>query len=74
MKSINKLIGVALWVIATSHSINAQPNMKNVLNQRQQNIVAIACFEAKGDLKSLSEALHTGLDMGLTDAEYDKLK
>lgn len=43
--------------------------MENVLNQRQQNIVAIACLEAKGDLENLSGAIHTGLDEGLTVSE-----
>lgn len=43
--------------------------MENVLNQRQQNIVAIACLEAKGDLENLSGAIHTGLDEGLTISE-----
>ena len=40
--------------------------MENVLNQRQQNIIAIACLEAKGDLENLSGAIHTGLDEGLS--------
>ena len=61
MRTINKLIAAALLTIATCHPINAQQNMKNVLNQRQQNIVAIACFEAKGDLENLFGAIYTGL-------------
>lgn len=69
MRTINKLIAAALLTIATCHPINAQQNMKNVLNQRQQNIVAIACFEAKGDLENLSGAIHTGLNEGLTVSE-----
>lgn len=69
MRTINKLITAVLLTVATCHSINAQQNMKNVLNQRQQNIVAIACLEAKGDLENLSGAIHTGLDEGLTVSE-----
>lgn len=73
MKTINKLLSVALSMIATCHFINAQQNMKNVLNQRQQNIVAIACFEAKGELDHLSGAIHTGLDEGLTINEIKEI-
>lgn len=66
MRTINKLIVAVLLTIVTCHPINAQQNMENVLNLRQQNIVAIACLEAKGDLENLSEAIRTGLDEGLT--------
>ncbi len=69
MRTINKRIAVALLTIAACHPIKAQENMENVLNQRQQNIVAIACLEAKGDLENLSGAIHTGLDEGLTVSE-----
>lgn len=73
MKTMNKLIAVALSMVAACHSINAQQDMKNVLNQRQQNIVAIACLEAKGDLDNLSGAIHTGLDEGLTINEMKEI-
>lgn len=73
MRTINKLIAVALSMVATCHSINAQQKMKNVLNQRQQNIVAIACLEAKGDLYHLSGAIHTGLNEGLTINEIKEV-
>ena len=69
MRMINKLIAAALLTVAVCHPINAQQNMENVLNERQRNMVAIACLEAKGDLENLSEAIHTGLDEGLTISE-----
>ena len=69
---INKLIAAALLTVAVCHPINAQQNMENVLNERQRNMVAIACLEAKGDLENLSEAIHTGLDEGLTISEIKK--
>lgn len=59
-------MAAALLTVAACHHINAQQNMENVLNQRQQHIVAIACLEAKGDLENLSTAIHTGLNEGLT--------
>lgn len=73
MSTINKLIAAVLLIVATCHPINAQQNMENVLNLRQQNIVAIACLEAKGDLENLSEAIRTGLDEGLTINEMKEV-
>lgn len=69
MRTINKRIAAALLIVATCYPIKAQEDMENVLNLRQQNIVAIACLEAKGDLENLSGAIHSGLDEGLTVSE-----
>lgn len=66
MKAINKLTAATLLLVAACPLTNAQEKMENVLNQRQQNIIAIACLEAKGDLENLSGAIHTGLDEGLS--------
>lgn len=38
----------------------------DTLNMKQQQIVLIAAFTAKGDLENLREVLHQGLDAGLT--------
>lgn len=62
-----------LLTVAACHPINAQQNMENILNPRQQSIVAIACLEAKGDLEDLSKAIHTGLDEGLTINEIKEV-
>ena len=66
MKAINKLTAATLLLVAACPLTNAQEKMENVLNQRQQNIIAIACLEAKGDLENLSGAIHIGLDEGLS--------
>lgn len=66
MKTISKLIAAAFVTVVACHPVKSQENMENVLNPRQQNIAAIACLEAKGDLENLSKAIHTGLDEGLT--------
>ena len=66
-------MAAALLTVTACHPINAQQNMENVLNQRQQHIVAIACLEAKGDLENLSTAIHTGLDEGLTINEIKEM-
>ena len=73
MKTIKKLTIAALLLVTACTPINAQQNMKNVLNLRQQNIVAIACLEAKGDLENLSKAIYTGLDQDLTVNEIKEV-
>lgn len=40
--------------------------MKNVLDNRQQSMVAIAALEAKGDMDGLRDAINKGIDNGLT--------
>ena len=48
--------------------------MKNeVFNAKQQNIVTIAAFTAKGDLQKLKTALNEGLDSGLTVNEIKEI-
>jgi 4-carboxymuconolactone decarboxylase len=39
---------------------------RETLNAKQQSIVTISAFTAKGDLKNLRKALNAGLDSGLT--------
>lgn len=73
MKAINKLTAATLLLVAACPLTNAQEKMENVLNQRQQNIIAIACLEAKGDLENLSGAIHTGLDEGCRSMKLKKL-
>lgn len=73
MRTINKLMAALLLTASACHPINAQQNMENVLNLRQQSIVAIACLEAKGDLEHLSKAIHTGLNEGLTINEIKEI-
>lgn len=53
-------------LLVSGNLINAQNKMENVLNKRQQNLVTIAAFEAKGDLKGLKGAINEALDDGLT--------
>lgn len=43
-----------------------KPGSDSALNAREQSIVAIAAFTAQGDLEQLQEALHEGLNAGLT--------
>lgn len=51
----------------------AKPQLK-VLSQKQQLIIPIAAFTAKGDLVSLETALQNGLDAGLTVNELKEIE
>ncbi len=69
MKNIIKTIVAALLFTAFCNTTKAQQNMENVLNAKQQAMVAIASLEAKGDISNLSNAINKGLDAGLTASE-----
>ena len=43
------------------------------MNAKQQKIVTIAAFTAKGDLQKLKTALNEGLDAGLTVNEIKEI-
>ena len=55
--------------MAVCSQIKAEENMKNVLNEKQQCMAAIACLEAKGDIDGLTVAINAGFDAGLTVSE-----
>lgn len=55
--------------MAVCSPIKAEENMKNVLNEKQQCMAAIACLEAKGDIDGLTAAINAGFDAGLTVSE-----
>ena len=67
---------LGLLLVCTSSDTNAQQTMNtdnkqhkipdSSLDARQQSIVAISAFTAKGDLVQLHKALNAGLDVGLT--------
>lgn len=57
-------------------NISGAQSMKNenqALSARQENIVTIAAFTAKGDLPQLKNALNEGLDAGLTVNEIKEV-
>ncbi len=66
MKSKCKTLVAAALVAFGGTTVKAQQNMENVLNEKQQAVVAISCFEAKGDQQRLAAAINEGLDAGLT--------
>ena len=66
MKAICKTLVAVAVAVAACNPIKAQKNMENVLNEKQQAVVAISCLEAKGDIEGLKKAIGEGLDAGLT--------
>lgn len=66
-----KLICIFLAAIL---SIGGNMTMaKEVLTDKQQNIVMISSYTAKGDLTNLEKALNNGLDNGLTVSEIKEI-
>ena len=66
---------LVVLLLLFSGIIKAQNNSgdNQVLNNRQQQIVTISSFTAKGDLQQLNKALHNGLDSGLTINEIKEV-
>ncbi|WP_206684004.1 carboxymuconolactone decarboxylase family protein [Pontibacter beigongshangensis] len=62
------LLAFTALVFCLPGSMNAQgkPKGTETLDARQQHIVTISSFTAKGDLERLGKALNAGLDAGLT--------
>jgi 4-carboxymuconolactone decarboxylase len=59
---------VALYGFSQTFTLNAKENMNDnvILSAKEQSIIPIAAFTAKGDLSNLKTALNAGLDNGLT--------
>lgn len=68
-----KHIAIALAVAATSIECIANDNIMETLNTRQQNIVTIAAFEARGDMDGLANAIGNALDNGLDIASLKEV-
>lgn len=74
MTPMHILRSIATLAIAISAiTLKAQTKMDNVLSSRQQNIITVAAFEAKGDLKGLDAALRRALDEGMTVNELKEV-
>ncbi|MDQ3821153.1 MAG: carboxymuconolactone decarboxylase family protein [Acidobacteriota bacterium] len=77
MKAIGIRVVVTLIVSLVNFTSNAgaQTNMNNnqSLNAKEQSIVTVSAFTAKGDLEQLRKALNGGLDSGLTISEIKEV-
>lgn len=67
------MLGLSFLVMAVQWSSAQQAMNNSHLDNKQQSIVAISAFTAKGDLVRLREALNTGLDAGLTISEIKEV-
>ncbi|MGL5515016.1 MAG: carboxymuconolactone decarboxylase family protein [Sporomusa sp.] len=67
------LAGIFLALLSFSSVSQAQSTNLQDLSAKQQGIVTIAAFTAKGDLAKLKVALNDGLDAGLTVNEIKEV-
>jgi 4-carboxymuconolactone decarboxylase len=65
---IKTLIVLIMAISCFSNNLKTQNNMNTnkVLDPKEQRIITIAAFTAKGDLSELKTALNAGLEAGLT--------
>ena len=70
MKKINLYIGIIILLLGISNTINAQDNM---LSKKQEKIITISAFTAKGELEKLKIEFNNGLDAGLTVNEIKEM-
>src|ERR671932_749382 len=72
---IRVVIAFIFLLIIGSHEMNGQTSMNNnqTLNAKEQSIVTVSAFTAKGDLEQLRKALNKGLDAGLTVNEIKEV-
>jgi len=75
MKTIKIFFVLGLFMSCLTKNVNAQQTMNTdkPLDRKQQSIVTISAFTAKGDLLQLQKALSEGLDVGLTANEMKEV-
>jgi len=75
MKSIRIFLFAVLAFSFSLKTVNAQQKMNTAqtLDNKQQGIVTISAFTAKGDLVHLQKALNDGLDAGLSINEIKEV-
>lgn len=68
-------LALTLFTVDLPDELKAQQQIqtKQTLDSRQQSIIIISAFTAKGDLVQLQHALNTGLDAGLTVNEIKEV-
>lgn len=75
MSPIKIFLAIALFVICLPKDAHTQKTMNTdqSLDNKQQAIVSISAFTAKGDLAHLQQSLNDGLDTGLTINELKEV-
>lgn len=71
--SIASIVCAALAIGITSNANACPTDNADPLDPKQQSIVTIAAFTANGDLGSLDNAIHEGLNAGLTISEIKEV-
>lgn len=71
MKKITFYIGIITLLLVTSGNMKAQEN--NMLDKKQEKIVTISSFAARGELEKLKPELIAGLEAGLTVNEIKEI-
>lgn len=72
--NIVKYTLIIISMIANMENLFAQTkNQTNILNEKQQSIVAISAYTGKGDLEYLKTALTEGLNAGMTVNEIKEV-
>ncbi len=71
---LKRILSVFFTLIITfGLLIGGKTMAKEILTQKQKNIVSIASYTASGDLQNLEKALNRGLDEGLTINEIKEI-
>ena len=72
---MNKFKKLLFGIITAALIFNFGGNCmaKDVLTQKQHNIVMISSYTAKGDMENLEKALNKGLDEGMTVNEIKEI-
>jgi 4-carboxymuconolactone decarboxylase len=75
MKAIKIFFALAFLIYYLTEDSRAQQptNTNQALDVKQQSVVTISAFMAKGDLTQLKKALNKGLDAGLTVSEIKEV-
>ena len=73
MKSIKFLLLQLPFLPCFFNGLHAQQPTNQLLDSKQQNIVSISAYTANGNLLPLQQALHNGLDAGLTVREIKEV-
>jgi fermentation-respiration switch protein FrsA (DUF1100 family)/alkylhydroperoxidase/carboxymuconolactone decarboxylase family protein YurZ len=73
MKTRKFFLLIGLFITYISNCVNAQQTADVQLDKKQESIVTISAFTAKGDLPQLQKALNNGLDAGLTINEIKEV-
>jgi fermentation-respiration switch protein FrsA (DUF1100 family)/alkylhydroperoxidase/carboxymuconolactone decarboxylase family protein YurZ len=66
MKAIKFFVTLIILLVGLSNNIQAQQVATNELTAKEQSIVTISAFTAKGDMVQLRSALNEGLSAGLS--------